>query len=59
MGVQQTPYSLRLEPELMEKIKQTANKNRRSLNKEIELAVQNYVDEYEQAHGPLSPTEKS
>ena len=53
MGVQAAPYSLRLEPETMAKLRVTAKKNGRSVNKEIEIIVQQYLENYEQEKGPI------
>lgn len=37
------PYSIRLEPELLEQLKQAASKDGRSVNNAIELAIRDYV----------------
>ena len=41
-----TPFSLRISESLMEKIKQIAKENKRSTNKEIEFALEQYVAQY-------------
>lgn len=38
-----TPFSLRISEELMEKVKAIAVENKRSTNKEIEYALEQYV----------------
>ena len=43
-----TPFSLRISESLMEKIKVIAKQNKRSTNKEIEFALEQYVAQYEQ-----------
>lgn len=53
MGVQAYVYSLRLEPQNMAKLRVTAKKNGRSVNKEIEIIVQQYLEKYEQENGPI------
>lgn len=40
---QANPYSLRIDSELMESIKQSAVDNGRSVNKEIEHAIKEYL----------------
>ncbi len=51
MGNYYAPFSLRISEELMEKIKKIAQSNKRSANKEIEYALEKYVEEYERAPG--------
>lgn len=53
MGVQPYVYSLRLEPETMAKLRVTAKKNGRSVNKEIEIIAQQYLEHYERENGPI------
>ncbi|MDP4133760.1 MAG: Arc family DNA-binding protein [Bacillota bacterium] len=38
-----TPFSLRISEELLNKIKEIAKENKRSTNKEIEFALEQYV----------------
>lgn len=40
---QANPYSLRIDSELMEAIKQSAINNGRSVNKEIEFAIKQFL----------------
>lgn len=42
------PYPLRIDEELMEKLKYIANENSRSINREIEFAIKKLVKEYEE-----------
>ena len=44
------PYPLRIDEELMEKLKYIANENSRSVNREIEFAIKKLVKEYEEEH---------
>ncbi len=48
MGNYYTPFSLRIPDELLEAIKEVAKKNKRSANKEIEYALQQYVETQKQ-----------
>ena len=48
-----TNYPLRVNPELMEKLKVIATENGRSLNKEIEQLIIRYVREYETDYGEI------
>lgn len=47
------PFSLRISEELLDKLKQLALRNKRSANKEIEFALEQYVAAYEKERGPL------
>lgn len=47
MKSQANPYPLRLEDEVMEKMKQIAKENGRSVNKEIEFALKKYIQAYQ------------
>lgn len=53
MGIQAAPYSLRLEPETMAKLKVVAKRNGRSVNKEIEIMAQEHIAAYEEKNGPI------
>ena len=44
MGVQEAPYSLRLEHEVMQKIRVLAAKERRSINMQLCIAVESYLN---------------
>ena len=47
------PFSLRISEELLDKVKHIAEKNKRSANKEIEFALEQYVEAYETEHGKI------
>ena len=53
MGIQETPYSLRLEHEVMQKIRVLAAKERRSINMQLCIAVESYLEQYEKEHGAI------
>lgn len=53
MGVQETPYSLRLDRTSMQKIRALAAKERRSINMQLCIAVERYLEEYEKEHGEI------
>lgn len=44
MGNNYTPFSLRISEELMERLKKAAEKNSRSVNKEIEYIIKVYLE---------------
>ena len=48
-----TPFSLRVSEELLDKVKQLAAEHKRSANKEIEFALEQYVAAYEKEHGSI------
>lgn len=45
-----TPFSLRVSEELLAKVKVIAVRNKRSANKEIEYALEQYVKAFEERH---------
>lgn len=45
-----TPFSLRVSEELIAKIKIIAARNKRSANKEIEYALEQYIKDFEARH---------
>ena len=49
-----TPFSLRVSEELLSKVKVIAVRNKRSANKEMEYALEQYVRDFEQRHGEIS-----
>ena len=57
MGIQEVPYSLRLEPQVMEKIRVLARQEHRSINKQLCVAVESYLKEYEREHGEITAEE--
>ena len=50
MGNYYTPFSLRISEELLTKIKVIAARNKRSANKELEYALEQYVKDFESRH---------
>ena len=48
-----TPFSLRVTEELLAKIKVIAVRNKRSANKEMEYALERYVESFEERHGEI------
>lgn len=53
MGRQANPYPLRIEREVMEKLRVIAKNNGRSINKEIETMIRQYIAAYEKEHGEI------
>ncbi|EHW6680185.1 Arc family DNA-binding protein [Listeria monocytogenes] len=49
-----TSYPLRLDDDLMEKLKLIAEKNSRSLNKQLEFIIKNYLVDYEEKNGEVT-----
>ncbi len=49
------PYPLRLDPEVMRKLKVVARRNGRSVNKEIEFRMRELVEAFEDKYGPIPP----
>lgn len=47
------PFSLRVSESLMDKIKYIAEINKRSANKEIEFALEQYVRKFEKDNGKI------
>jgi len=57
MSIQANPYPLRLEQQHMEKIRTLAKQGRRSVNMQLCIAVETYLEQYEKEHGeiPVEP----
>ena len=53
MGNYYTPFSLRVTEELLAKIKVIAVRNKRSANKEMEYALERYVEDFEERDGVI------
>ena len=53
MGIQAPPYSLRLDSVSMEKIRALAKQGRRSVNMQLCIAVESYLEQYEREYGPI------
>lgn len=50
-------YTLRIPAYLQEKIKYMAEYNGRSKNKEIEIAIKRYINDFERLHGNIEVSE--
>lgn len=53
MAIQQNPYPLRVEKEVMDKIKIIAKENGRSVNKEVEALMKSAIKRFEAENGPI------
>lgn len=53
MATTKRPTMLRLNDEMYEKIRFLAYKEHRSVNAQIEYALQKYIDEFEQSNGSI------
>ena len=53
MATDRIQTGIRFPEELLRKITYIARKNHRSLNAQLEHLAQQWVDEYEQAHGEI------
>lgn len=51
------PFLVRISEELLGKLKQLAAVHKRSANKEMEFALEQYVAAYEKEHGSISPSQ--
>lgn len=51
-------YTLRISPDLIKKIRITADYNSRSTNREIETAVKRYIADFERLHGDIDINKK-
>ncbi|MDD5938964.1 MAG: Arc family DNA-binding protein [Clostridiales bacterium] len=58
MGIQEAPFSIRIEKEVMDKLRILAKDNSRSLNKQIEYSLKKYLKAYEEAHGEITVERK-
>ena len=53
MATDKKPTMLRLPQDIFDKIRELARIERRSMNMEIEHALQVYISAYEKEHGPI------
>ena len=53
MGNYYQPFSLRVPEDIIEKMKVIASHNKRSANKEMEFALQQYIDSWEEKGGTI------
>ena len=58
MGNYYTPFSLRVPEELLDKIRKMAEEHKRSMNKEIEFVLEQYVNAIERGDETPSETGK-
>lgn len=47
-------FTIRIDPELLKKIRYVAEYNARSANREVEVLIRNHVDEFEKQHGKIT-----
>ena len=59
MATDKRPTMLRLPEDLYEKVRYLAYLEHRSMNMEIEYALQHYVQQFERDHGPITLPEQS
>ncbi|MDE7283771.1 MAG: ribbon-helix-helix protein, CopG family [Lachnospiraceae bacterium] len=52
-------YSLRIDDELMKKVKIIAEAEDRPVSKQLERIIRQYIEQYEQEHGRINSTELS
>ena len=52
-------YSLRIDDELMKKVKMIADAEDRPVSKQLERIIKQYVEQYEQEHGRINSAELS
>ena len=50
-----TPFSLRIEEGTLDKVKWIAQKEKRSANRQIELILEKFLEEYEAENGAIQP----
>lgn len=47
-------FTIRIEPELLKKIRFVAEYNARSANREVEVLIRNHVSAFEKEHGEIT-----
>lgn len=52
-------YSLRIDDDLMKKVKMIAEKEDRPVSKQLERIIRQYIEQYEQEHGRINSAELS
>lgn len=50
-------FTLRTDRETLEKFRYIADRNFRTVNKELEMLMQKHIADYETKHGPITPLE--
>lgn len=58
MAIQSNPYPLRIDKNIMDKVKFIAKENGRSTNKEIEIALKYFVNSFEKENGKIPISDK-
>ena len=48
-------FTIRIEPELLKKLRYIAEYNARSANREVEYLIKQHVFKFEKEHGTISP----
>lgn len=51
-------FTIRIDPELLKKLRYVAEYNARSANREVEVLIRNHVSRFEKDHGKISFDEK-
>jgi hypothetical protein len=46
-------FTIRIDPELLKKIRYVAEYNARSTNREVEVLIRNHVNNFEKQHGKI------
>ena len=46
-------FTIRIEPELLKKIRYVAEYNARSANREVEVLIRNHITAFEKEHGKI------
>ena len=46
-------FTLRIEEKMLEKLHYAANKNKRSLNNQIEVVLEKYLEDFEKEYGTI------
>lgn len=52
-------FTIRIEPELLKKIRYVAEYNARSANREVEVLIRQHVDAFEKEHGKITFSEQT
>lgn len=47
-------FTIRIEPELLKKLRYVAEYNARSANREVEVLIREHIAQFEKAHGKIS-----
>lgn len=53
MATNKRVFTLRLEEDNFDKIRHIADKNKRSIAKQIEYLIEQHINDYEREHGPI------